>query len=61
MISFAIFFFTGVAQGAARGLKHLRPIIEQRLRNANEYGNKEVENPVCSCITSRVNFIHWFG
>ena len=30
-----------------RGLKHLGPIIEERLKYLNEYGNEWAEKPVC--------------
>ena len=42
----------GVAKGAARGLKHIGPIIEDRLKNSNGRKDEKAEEPVCSCLLS---------
>ena len=45
--SLAAGFFPAVARDLMRGVKHLGPIIEGRLKLSNECGNEGVEKPVC--------------
>ena len=57
MASLAAYFLTGATRrGKARGLKHLGPIIEERLKYMNEYGNDWDGKPVCRLFFSLGRF-----
>ena len=45
-VSLAVSFFTAIARNTMRGLRHLGPVIEERLKHSNECGNEWAENPV---------------
>ena len=49
-VSLAACFMAGAATGVARGLKHIGPIVEDRLKNSNRYRDEKAEEPVCSCL-----------
>ena len=53
MTSVAAYFLTGTTRrGKVRGLKHVGPIIEERLKYMNEYGNDWDGKPVCRLFFS---------
>ncbi|KAH0837795.1 hypothetical protein J3R83DRAFT_5979 [Lanmaoa asiatica] len=45
--SFIALFIPNITQSTERAMKHLAPIIEERQRCLDKYGNNWVDKPVC--------------